>query len=469
MEAMESRRWWALAVLCLGAFLSPLDFFIVNVALPAIKTSLGASDGALQLVIAGYGAAYAVFVVTGGRLGDMYGRKRIFLTGMTVFTLTSGICAMAGDIRVLIAARIAQGLSAALLAPQVLSTIRVIFPVKEQPLAMGIFGSVFGLAAIGGQLLGGILLKAGLFGWSWQSVFMINIPVGVITTIAGWFILKENRPPVRQQPDIPGMLLITAGLLLFIYPLIMGREARWPAWIFGCLLASAAAAVCFVYTERYVLRRGRTPLIHLPLFRDRRFVNGLTIIYLYNHTAAFFLVFPYYLQHELHRDVLSAGLSVLPYAAGFFAGPLITPVLANRLGVHIVSLGQGLLSAGFVWVVAGLSLSPEPGLIVQAGLFCAGIGHGMVMPSMMRIVLSDIAAPLAGQAAGIVSTAIQTGSVMGVALLGTLFFALLDVYAAPVATGITLGILAALQMAGLLLVIPLKSSAKKQKIIYGQS
>lgn len=469
MEAMESRRWWALAVLCMGAFLSPLDFFIVNVALPAIKSSLNASEGALQLVIAGYGAAYAVFVVTGGRLGDIYGRKRIFLLGMAMFTLTSGICAMAGDIRVLIAARVAQGLSAALLAPQVLSTIRVIFPAKEQPLAMGIFGSVFGLAAIGGQLLGGILIKAGFLGWTWQSVFMINIPVGLITGIAGMCILKENRPPVRQQLDIPGMLLITLGLLLFIYPVIMGRETHWPAWIFGCLLASVVAVVCFVYTERHMLQRGRAPLIHLPLFKDRHFVNGLAIIYLYNHTAAFFLVYPYYLQHELHRDVLWAGLAVLPYAAGFFAGPLISPVLAKRMGVYIVGLGQGLLATGFVLVVTGLHISPEPGSIVQAGLFCAGIGHGIVMPSMMRIILSAVAVSVAGQAAGIVSTAIQVGSVMGVALLGTLFFALLDVYAAPTAAGITLGVLAALEVVGLLLVITLKSSSKKQKIIYGQS
>ncbi|NML40292.1 MFS transporter [Chitinophaga sp. G-6-1-13] len=469
MEAMESRRWWALGVLCMGAFLSPLDFFIVNVALPAIKSSLNASEGALQLVIAGYGAAYAVLVVTGGRLGDIYGRKRIFLLGMAMFTLTSGICAMAADISVLIAARIVQGLSAALLAPQVLSTIRLIFPAKEQPLAMGIFGSVFGLAAIGGQLLGGILIEAGIFGWTWQSVFMINIPVGVITSIAGMYILKENRPPVRQRLDIPGMLLITLALGLFIYPVIMGREAHWPVWIFGCLLASVAAGVCFVYTERYTLQQGRAPLIHLPLFRDRHFVNGLAIIYLYNHTAAFFLVYPYYLQHELHHDVLSAGLAVLPYAAGFFTGPLISPLLAKRMGVYIVSLGQGLLALGFVLVVAGLWHSPEPDGIVQAGLFFAGIGHGMVMPSMMRIILAEIGISVAGQAAGIVSTAIQVGGVMGVALLGTLFFALLDAYPAPVAVGITLGVLAALQVAGLVLVIALKSSSKNQKIIYGQS
>ncbi|MBC9934515.1 MFS transporter [Chitinophaga qingshengii] len=469
MDAMESRRWWALAVLCMGAFLSPLDFFIVNVALPAIKDSLHASEGALQLVIAGYGAAYAVLVVTGGRLGDIYGRKRIFLLGMAMFTLTSGICAMAGDIRVLIAARVVQGLSAALLAPQVLSTIRLIFPPKEQPLAMGIFGSVFGLASIGGQLLGGILMKAGIFGWTWQSVFMINIPVGMITGVAGMFILKENRPTVRQRLDIPGMLLITLALGLFIYPVIMGREAHWPVWIFGCLLASLAAGVCFVYTERYTLQQGRAPLIHLPLFKDRHFVNGLAIMYLYNHTAAFFLVYPYYLQHELHRDVLSAGLAVLPYAAGFFVGPLISPLLAKRMGVHIVSLAQGLLATGFVLVVVGLWYSPEPSGIVRSGLFLAGIGHGMVMPSIMRIILAEVASSVAGQAAGIVSTAIQVGSVMGVALLGTLFFALLDAFAAPVAVGVTLGVLAALQVTGLVLVFALKSSSKNQKIIYGQS
>lgn len=461
MEEMDDRRWWALAVLCMGAFLSPLDFFIVNVALPAIKSGLNASEGALQLVIAGYGASYAVFVVTGGRLGDIYGRKRIFLLGMMLFTLTSGICAMATDIRLLIGARIVQGLSAALLAPQVLSTIRVIFPAKEQPLAMGIFGAVFGLAAIGGQLLGGVLVEAGIFGWTWQSVFMINIPVGIITGITGKYILKENRPPFRQQLDIPGMLLITLTLLLFIYPIIMGREAHWPAWIFVCLLGAVLAGACFIYTEQLTLKRGRAPLIQLPLFRDRHFVNGLGIIYLYNHTAAFFLVYPYYLQHELHHDVLSAGLSVLPYAAGFFVGPLISPMLARRLGTYIIGLGQGLLVTGFSLVVISLLQSPEPALLLQAGLFCAGIGHGIVMPSIMRIILAAMPGPVAGQAAGIVSTAIQVGGVMGVALLGTLFFALLEHCIAPTALGITLGCLATLELLGLALVISLSSSTKK--------
>jgi EmrB/QacA subfamily drug resistance transporter len=457
LQPAHPRRWWALGILCLGAFLSPLDFFIVNIALPAIKSDLGLSDSSLQLVVAGYGAAYAVFVVTGGRLGDIYGRKRLFLSGMLLFTISSGACAMSVSSWWLIGARIIQGFAAAMLAPQVLSTIRVIFPREEQPAAMGIFGAVFGLAAISGQLLGGILVKAGLFGLSWQSVFLINIPVGVFTMLTGMYILKENRPLVRQQLDIPGMLLITAALLLFIYPIIKGREAHWPAWVFICLGIALIAGLAFIRVEKSVLSKGKSPLIHLPQFRDRHFVSGLAIIYLYNHTASFFLVYPYYLQRGLHWGVLATGLSVLPYAAGFFTGPLISAAVARRAGNYVISIGQGLLVIGFTGAVVALLLSPEPGWQLTIALFCAGMGHGIVMPSMMRITLAGIDAHVAGQAAGIVSTAIQVGSVLGVALLGTLFFMLLDHYAFNAAISLTLGVLALVQLYAFLLTIKINN------------
>ncbi|WP_160715086.1 MFS transporter [Chitinophaga solisilvae] len=452
------RRWWALTVLCMGAFLSPLDFFIVNVALPGIRSGLHASAASLQLVIAGYGAAYAVCVVTGGRLGDMYGRKRVFIVGMVLFTLTSALCALAVNVEWLIAARVMQGMSAAMLAPQVLSTIRVIFPVAEQPAAMGIFGAVFGLAAIAGQLLGGMLIRAEIFGFTWESVFMINIPVGIITCITGMYILKENRPPERQQPDLPGMLLITAALLLFICPVILGREAHWPVWTFVSMALSAVAGVWFVKTEQRVLQQGGSPLIYLPLLRDPYFVRSLIIIFLYNHTAAFFLVYPYYLQNGLHWDALAAGFSVLPYAAGFFAGPLISPLLARRTGIYAAGAGQVLLSIGLMGAATVLWLDAPPGWALKAALFVAGIGHGIVMPSMVRLAMVGMEEHMAGQASGMVSTAIQVGSVLGVALLGTLFFALLDRYTGIVAVTVTLACLACIQCVALMMIFFLKSA-----------
>jgi EmrB/QacA subfamily drug resistance transporter len=420
------RRWLALMVLLMGAFLSPLDFFIVNVALPAIKSGLHASAGQLQFVVVAYGATYAVLVVTGGRLGDIYGRKRMFISGMLLFTLSSGVCGLAQDIHLLIVARTVQGLAAAVLAPQVLSSIRIIFPPAEQAKAMGLFGATFGLAAIAGQLLGGLLIRLAPFGYTWETVFMINIPVGLLTIVLAYMVLPETRHPRQPSLDIPGMLLVSAVLFLLIYPLIAGREAGWPWWVFVALAAAVPLLYLFVKTEKSTVANHKDPLIDLALFRDKHFVTGLGIIFLFNATAAFFMVYPVYLQNGLHHDVLYAGMAVLPYALGFFLGPFSSPLLARRLGGGMVLLALGLLALGFGMVIGGVTLQPEPGILLYAGLLLAGIGHGIVLPSLVRITLAPVMPEKAGMAAGVVSTAIQMGSAVGVAVIGTIFFSVLD-------------------------------------------
>lgn len=441
------RRWLLLVVLLMGAFLSPLDFFIVNVTLPAIRDSLHASDSALQLVVTGYGATYAVLVVTGGRLGDIYGRKTMFMTGMGGFTLASLLCAAAPSAGMLIAARILQGMSAALLAPQVLSSIRVIFPPEEQGRAMGFYGAVFGLASIAGQLCGGLLLELRPFGLTWQTVFLINVPVGITAMLLAWPLMPENRPARRPRLDIPGMLLVSLTLLLFIYPLIKGREAGWPWWVF----VSIGASCVLLYLLLRVERRTAEPLLDLGLFRHRAFVQGLGIIFLFNHTAAFFMVYPVYLQSGLHWNVLHAGLAVLPYAAGFFIGPAVS----WQLGERSLITGLCLLAAGFL----GAWLLHTPGIGLYIVLLCAGIGHGIVMPVIVRTVLKDVPPEKAGAAAGVVSTAVQLGSALGVAVIGTIFFAVLsftEVYATAFMTA--MGILFTIAMAGLYLAFQLKKN-----------
>lgn len=416
------RRWLALMVLLMGAFLSPLDFFIVNVALPAIKTGLHASAEQLQFVVVAYGATYAVLVVTGGRLGDIYGRKRMFIGGMLLFTIASGICGLSSDVRLLIAARTVQGLAAAVLAPQVLSSIRIIFPPAEQAKAMGLFGATFGLASIAGQLLGGVLIRIQPFGFTWETVFMINIPVGLLTILLAVLVLPETRHPKRPALDIPGMFLISGVLLLLIYPLIAGREAGWPIWVFVAMGMAVPVLWLFIRTEKRAVARHKDPLVDLALFRDKPFVNGLCIIFLFNATAAFFMVYPVYLQNGLHYDVLQAGMAVLPYAAGFFGGPFSSPLLARRLGEGIVLLALALLALGFGMVTLSINLYGSPGILLYCGLFLAGIGHGIVLPSLVRITLAPVIREKAGMAAGIVSTAIQMGSAVGVAIIGTVFF-----------------------------------------------
>lgn len=419
------RRWLALMVLLMGAFLSPLDFFIVNVALPAIKMGLHATAGQLQFVVVAYGATYAVLVVTGGRLGDIYGRKRMFIGGMLLFTISSGVCGLSSNIHLLIAARTVQGLAAAVLAPQVLSSIRIIFLPEEQAKAMGLFGATFGLASIAGQLLGGVLMRAKPFGFTWETVFMINIPVGLLTILLAGWVLPETRHPRRPTLDIPGMFLISGVLFLLIYPLIAGREAGWPAWVFVAMGMSVPMLLLFIRTEKRAVARHKDPLVDLALFRDKHFVTGLGIIFLFNATAAFFMVYPVYLQNGLHYDVLRAGMAVLPYAAGFFLGPFSSPWLARRLGEAIVLLALALLALGFGMVILGISWYGTPGMLLYSGLFLAGIGHGIVLPSLVRITLAPVKPEKSGMAAGVVSTAIQMGSAVGVAVIGTVFFSVL--------------------------------------------
>lgn len=450
-------RWQALAVLLMGAFLSPLDFFIVNVALPAMQQGLHANSSELQFIVTGYGAAYAVFVVTGGRLGDIYGRKLIFMTGMCLFTLTSAVCAMAPNAEVLIAARILQGLAAAMLAPQVLSSIRVIFPDIEQPKAMGLFGATFGLASIAGQLCGGMLLEWQPFGLTWETVFLINVPVGLLALILSFIFIPENRPEKRPKLDIPGVILISVTLFLFIYPLIKGREAGWPVWVFVCMAMSLPFGLWFIRTEKRVTAEGRDPLIYLKLFKDKKFVMGLTVIFLFNNTASFFMIYPVYLQSGFHWTVLSAGLAVLPYAAGFFIGPLLSAVLTRKYKDHVLTIGLTLLSIGFILSAGVLWYYPLPGPLLYAALLCAGVGHGIVMPVVVRLVLSDTPLATAGLAAGIVSTAIQLGSALGVAVIGTLFFSILPVVGSFTnAFIISLLVLGSLELAALYYGIKLK-------------
>ncbi|MGO4291648.1 MFS transporter [Chitinophaga sp. RAB17] len=420
-----SRRWLALTVLLMGAFLSPLDFFIVNVALPAIKTGLHASAGQLQFVVVAYGATYAVLVVTGGRLGDIYGRKRMFIAGMLLLTISSAVCGVSSNIHLLIAARTVQGLAAAVLAPQVLSSIRIIFPPAEQAKAMGFFGATFGLASIAGQLLGGVLMRLKPFGLTWESVFMINIPVGLLTILLAFFVLPETRNSKQPALDIPGMFLISGVLFLLIYPLIAGREAGWPWWVFVAMGMAVPVLWLFIRAEKRAVSRHKDPLVDLALFRDKHFVTGLGVIFLFNATAAFFMVYPVYLQNGLQYDVLRAGMAVLPYAAGFFLGPFSSPLLARRLGNAIVLLALALLALGFGMIIVGISLQAVPGILLYSGLLLAGVGHGIVLPSLVRITLAPVMKEKAGMAAGVVSTAIQMGSAVGVAVIGTVFFSVL--------------------------------------------
>lgn len=448
-------RTLIVAVLLLGAFLPPLDFYIVNLALPAIRDGLQASGGQLQLIVSCYASAYAVFLITGGRLGDLYGRKRMFITGMTGFIVASTICGLAPNGSVLIVGRILQGASAAVMAPQVLATIRTIFSVQEQPRVIGLYGSVFGLASIAGQLLGGALITLHPFSLTWQSIFLINVPIGIVALVGSMKFLPEIKPSARTQIDLVGVLLLSLLLGSIIYPLTRGREAGWPAWTFVSFAASVPLLALFIWFERWLGRLGRSPLVDLNLFKNRTFVIGLAMAFLFYCISVFFLTFGIYLQNGLGWTSLASGIGILPFAFGFFAGTLRSAKLYQRVGNHILSIGFGLLAGGFAITAGALHANLGPGIIFYVGLIGAGVGQGLLQPSTVRIVLTEVEPEQSGLAAGVVTSILQIGSAVGVAAVGSVFFAVLGQQTGAVAYGNSfasaLAVAAALQVVGMLL------------------
>ena len=444
-----------IAVLLLGAFLPPLDFYIVNLALPAIRNGLQATGGQLQLIVSCYASAYAVFLITGGRLGDLYGRKQMFIAGMTGFIMASAICGLAPNGSGLILGRVLQGASAAVMAPQVLATIRTIFSTEEQPRVIGLYGSVFGLAAIVGQLFGGALITLHPLGFTWQSIFLINIPIGIFALIGAFRFLPEIQPSSRPKIDLVGVLLLSLFLGSIIYPLTRGRETGWPAWTFISFTASIPLLVLFVWFEGWLGTTGGSPLVDLRLFKNRTFVAGLGMAFLFYCISVFFLTFGIYLQNGLGWSPLASGIGILPFAFGFFAGTLRSAKLYARIGNHILSAGFGLLAAGFAITAAALPAGFGPGVTFYLGLICAGVGQGLLQPSTVRIVLTEVAPEQAGLAAGIVTSILQVGAAVGVAAVGSVFFTVLGQQSSAGAYGnafaSALAVAACLQVLGMLL------------------
>ncbi|MGL5274958.1 MFS transporter [Myroides sp.] len=437
-------RWSILRYLVIGAFLSPLDYFIVNMALPAIKNAFDATDNQLQMVIAVYGLTYAALVVCSGKLGDIYGRRRVFTTGLWIFLISSLACAFSPTIGWLIFSRFLQGVGASLLAPQVLASIRILFDESERAKALGVFGSVFGLAAIVGQLLGGMLLNLHIWGLTWEIIFLVNVPVAIVC-LYGIYSQIPKEQIQKQRIDYIGVVLIISALLCFITPLIYGRTYQWAWWIFGILAMSSVLTFSFVKYETYREQHNQSVLLSMSLFRNKAFAYNLPIILFYNFTAGLFICYPYYLQSYLHWDVLTAGIAILPYGIGFFLGPILFAKV-NKEASFWIRLGLGLLFISFVSLGLLFSQLKEPALIMHILFLFAGLGHGLLMPVMMKESIRSIAVEQVGQASGIVSTTIQVGSVLGGAIIGTVFFSLSTLWGYPIAFGIAISVIGGVQL-----------------------
>lgn len=420
-----TRRWSAFAVLLVGAFLPPLDFFIVNVALPSIRSTLHTSAAELQLVISGYAAAYAVFLITGGRLGDLFGRRRIFLIGVTGFGLTSIVCGLAWSPAILIIGRVLQGLSAAAMAPQGLASIHALFPEKERARALGLYGAAVGLAAVAAQALGGALISADILHLEWRVVFLINLPVVAAVLIFGLPLLPDVRGDSPAPVDRIGVLLCALTLGLLIVPLVEGRELDWPWWACAMLIACPVAGASFCRYEMAYARRGGVPLISVELIRRPGLMSGLTGVLFFYVVSAFFLTFSVYLQAALGMSPLETGLVFLPFGVGAFVGPLTTPLAIRLFGDRVPAIGMTLEVAGCILLATLVAVAPGqmPAQFPLIGAVALlGFGQGWALPTLVRSVINRAPATGSGMIAGITNSALQVSAALGVAIIGGIFF-----------------------------------------------
>lgn len=416
-------------ILLVGAFLPPLDFFIVNVALPSIRGELGAASSAEQLVISSYAALYAVTLTTGGRLGDLYGRGRVFFIGLIGFAAASLLCGLAWSSWALVAGRALQGVTAAVMAPQALASVQAIFPESEKPLALSLYGAVFGLASVVGQALGGILISADLWGLGWRAIFLVNLPVAILVVLFGIPLLKETRAQDARKLDLGGTALSMSALGALIVPLIEGREAGWPPWSWLSLMAVPVLAWLFWRHETRLARSGGTPLLDPAAMQAPGLGRALLIALLFYAIGAFFLLFSVYLQDALHATALGAGLVFLPFGAGFLLGPLSTPFCRRILGAYVNPVGMGLEAIGFVglaWAIVSPPAGVPPASVPLATiLFVIGFGQGLALPTLMRMVTGRVAPAFSGMIAGIVSSTLQVGTALSVAVIGGIFYTVL--------------------------------------------
>ncbi|MFI6286084.1 MFS transporter [Streptomyces sp. NPDC051018] len=428
--AADRRRWIALAVVMTAAFMDLVDVTIVNIAIPSIERTLDASFGSIQWITAGYALAFAAGLITGGRLGDIYGRKRLFLIGITGFTVASALCGFAANPEMLVASRLLQGATAALMVPQVLSIVHATFPAHERGKVFGLFGAVVGLGAVSGPLIGALLTQWNLFGLEWRPIFLINLPVGIAGLILGRKFISESRAPQALKLDLVGVVLVTTALLMLIYPLTRGRELGWPLWGHLCMAASPFVLAAFVAYERHKTRKDNSPLVELSLFRLKSFAAGIAVQVIFGLAlGVFFLVWTLYMQIGLGWSPLRAGLTGVPFS---LAVSVAAGVSVQKL---VPVFGRKVLQAGALTMIAGLLLyiweADRYGTGIHpwqmaAPLLLMGVGMGLIVAPLTDAILSDVPREHAGSASGLISTVQQVGTALGLALVSVIFFGSID-------------------------------------------
>ncbi|MFC6884778.1 MULTISPECIES: MFS transporter [Actinomadura] len=420
-------RSLALAVVLIAAFIDLIGVTILQVVLPAIREDLDASPAQLQWMLGGYTLALALGMVSGARLGDMLGHKRMFVAGIAAFVVTSALCAAAPGAGLLVAARILQGLSAAAMIPQVLSQIQVMYAPRERGGPMAAFSALTGLAATLGPLLGPLMLRWDLAGQSWRMVFWVNVPLGALAFVASLRLLPDSRTAGAPRVDVPGAVLSSLGLLLVLYPLINAADrASLPGWAYVSIAAGAAVLAAFVAYERRLGSRGGAPLLETSLFRFRSVNGGLLVqLLFFVPTMGFFMVFMLFLQIGLGMSATRAGLMILPWciAVPVFA-TLSAAVLLPRIGRVTVQIGLVVMAAGWALlaVQADGATHGTAWTDLVWGVLVGGAGMGMLVAPLAQLTLDDVPVTDAGSGSALYNTVTQLAAAVGVAVVGTYFF-----------------------------------------------
>jgi EmrB/QacA subfamily drug resistance transporter len=418
--AANPLRWFVLAVVLAANMMDLMDATIVNVAGPSIRAALGGSDSTLQWLSAGYTLAFAVFLITGARLGDMFGRRRLFLIGSAGFTLMSAACALAPSTTVLIAFRLAQGAFGALLIPQGFGMIKEVFAEEEMGKVFGAFGPVMGLSMLGAPILAGVLVGVHLFD-GWRLVFLINVPIGIATFAVALRVLPRTISHPGMKLDKVGMVLVGVALTAIVYPLIEGREAGWPAWTFASLAAGTALLGAFVLWER---RHRGDALIEPSLLSNRTYISGILVaLATFGAFGGLLLCVSLFVQLGEGFSAIHAGLTLTPMVIGMVIGMMSSFALVKKLGRYLIQIGVGLIAAGAVLLaitVAGAhsvttwDLAPALAII--------GLGAGASFGQLFDFILAGVSMEEVGSASGVLEAVQQLSSAIGVAALGTIFF-----------------------------------------------
>lgn len=420
----------ALLIVAFAFVMDLLDSTIVNIAIPSIQTNLGASYAAIQWLVAGYSLTFALLLITGGRMGDVFGYKKIFMVGVSGFTIASLLAGVAPNTTLLVIARLLQGSMAAMMVPQVMSLMQVMFAPKERAGVMGMFGMLGGLGASLGPIIGGLLIKANLFGWDWRPIFLINLPVGIFALVAGLKYLPSGRSQHPLHIDVKGTLLVIAALSLLVFPLIEGRDLGWPLWTIGMLACSIPALALFGWYEVRKDRRDKSALIVPALFKVRTFISGLGLNVLVESVMiGYFLTVTLVLQIGLGYSPIKAALTGVPTAVGMTIGfTLLGQKMIAKFGRSVISMGAITLVVGLLstaWVMTHFVLDAQPWYFIP-GLLLIGIGLSLIMIPIFSAALQDVDPNHAGSASGILNAVQQVGAAIGIAVIGVIFFGQLD-------------------------------------------